>query len=111
MKNWSEASQIFNAELLNLHLGQGMDIFWRDTRTIPTEDEYINMVSNKTGGLFRLAARLMQSVSSTGYDVVPLADIVGLIFQIRDDIQNLSSDQVSGVTCFLIEIADWIEQR
>ena len=31
-------------ELLELHRGQGMDIYWRDSYTCPTEDEYKEMV-------------------------------------------------------------------
>ena len=42
-----------------------MDLFWRDTIRCPTEDEYLEMVGNKTGGLFRLAVRLMQAKSSS----------------------------------------------
>lgn len=55
-----QASIIFTEELLNLHRGQGMDLYWRDSLTCPTEEEYLEMVSNKTGGLFRLAVKLMQ---------------------------------------------------
>lgn len=89
------AFQIFNEEMVNLHRGQGLELFWRDTMTVPTEAEYIKMVSNKTGGLVRLAARLLQNVSSTSHNVVPLAELIGRIFQIRDDYQNLCSDKVS----------------
>ena len=95
LKSAVQAIQIFNEELINLHHGQGMELFWRDTRTVPSEEDYCQMISNKTGGLFRLAARLLQSASSTTHDTVPLADTVGLIFQIRDDYQNLSSTEVS----------------
>ena len=42
-----------------------MDLFWRDTLTCPTEDDYLEMVANKTGGLFRLAVKLMQAESKT----------------------------------------------
>ncbi len=86
--------QIFIEELLNLHRGQGIELFWRETLTVPSEDDYLLMISNKTGGLFRLATRLMQAVSSTTYNISPLAELVGLIFQIRDDHQNLCSEQV-----------------
>ena len=54
---------IYTQELLNLHRGQGMDLFWRDTLTCPNEEEYLEMVGNKTGGLFRLAIKLMQAES------------------------------------------------
>ena len=54
-------------ELINLHRGQGMDLFWRDTLICPTEQEYVEMVKNKTSGLLRLAVKLMEgySLSST----------------------------------------------
>ena len=56
--------EIYSEELCNLHRGQGMDLFWRDTLTCPSEDDYLEMVGNKTGGLFRLAVQLMQAESS-----------------------------------------------
>ena len=63
--NNEEVACIFMEELLNLHRGQGMDLFWRDTLRCPTEEEYFEMVGHKTGGLFRLAVRLMQAKSSS----------------------------------------------
>lgn len=60
-----EANTIYTEELLNLHRGQGMDLFWRDTLTCPSEDDYLEMVGNKTGGLFRLAIKLMQAESTS----------------------------------------------
>ena len=85
-----EAVNIFTQEMLALHRGQGMDLFWRDTLSCPTEGDYLEMISNKTGGLFRLAARLMQSESDMDVDCIPLIDILGLIFQIADDYKNLA---------------------
>ncbi|KAG5972325.1 hypothetical protein E4U58_006707 [Claviceps cyperi] len=86
---------VFADELVNLHRGQGMDLFWRDTLNCPTEDDYLEMVGNKTGGLFRLGIKLMQVESATGIDCVPLVNLMGLIFQIRDDLMNLSSPEYS----------------
>lgn len=57
--------EIFTEELLNLHRGQGMDLYWRDSLTCPSEADYLEMVGNKTGGLFRLAIKLMQAESKT----------------------------------------------
>ncbi|BDD59827.1 geranylgeranyl pyrophosphate synthetase [Monascus purpureus] len=85
------AIDVYVAEMLNLHRGQGMDLFWRDTLTCPSEDEYLEMVGNKTGGLFRLAVKLMQAESKAGTDCVPLVNVMGLIFQICDDYLNLSN--------------------
>lgn len=102
--NSSEAISIYSTELLNLHRGQGLDLFWRDTLTCPSEGEYLAMVSNKTGGLFRLAIKLMQSQSSLNRptsssatastcpkDCVPLVNTIGLLFQVLDDYCNLRS--------------------
>ena len=93
-----------------------MDLFWRDTLTCPTENDYLEMVGNKTGGLFRLAVQLMMAESpviakaqgggeggwlggkgkgSAGAgkerDYTPLVNTIGLLFQIRDDYLNLTS--------------------
>jgi geranylgeranyl diphosphate synthase type 3 len=94
LRTFIPALKIFNEEMLNLHRGQGMDLFWRDTLTIPTEDDYLKMVSNKTGGLFRLALRLMMTASPTPHDLLPLSEIIGRLFQIQDDYRNLCSDDV-----------------
>lgn len=62
--------------------------------TCPTENDYLEMVSNKTGGLFRLAIKLMQAESTRDAsfpDCVPLVNTIGLLFQILDDYANLSS--------------------
>ena len=85
------AIDIYVQELLNLHRGQGMDLFWRETLTCPNEDEYLDMVGNKTGGLFRLAVKLMQAESRTEKDCVSLVNVLGLVFQICDDYLNLSN--------------------
>ena len=56
--------EIYSDELLNLHRGQGMELHWRDSLTCPSEADYLEMVDNKTGGLFRLAIKLMQAESA-----------------------------------------------
>lgn len=92
----SRAIQIYTDELCNLHRGQGMDLFWRDTLTCPTEDDYLEMVGNKTGGLFRLAVQLMQAESKSEKDCTPLVNTIGLLFQIRDDYMNLASSEYAS---------------
>ena len=37
---------IFSEEILNLHRGQGIELFWRDSITCPTEEEFIDMINN-----------------------------------------------------------------
>ncbi|KAK2594821.1 geranylgeranyl pyrophosphate synthetase [Conoideocrella luteorostrata] len=90
LRHPKKAIDIFTTEMLALHRGQGMDLFWRDTLSCPTEDDYLEMASNKTGGLFRLAVRLMQAESDMGIDCMPFINILGLIFQITDDYKNLA---------------------
>ncbi|KAF2111514.1 isoprenoid synthase domain-containing protein [Lophiotrema nucula] len=94
--NNPKAIQIYTEELLNLHRGQGMDLYWRDSLTCPSEADYLEMVGNKTGGLFRLAIKLMQAESATNIDCAPLVSTIGLLFQILDDHLNLSP--TSGYT-------------
>ncbi|KAL8815830.1 MAG: hypothetical protein Q9223_005078 [Gallowayella weberi] len=106
LKNSSAAIQIFSEEMLNLHRGQGLDLFWRDTLTVPSEEEYMQMISFKTGGLFRLAARLLQSASSKPFDLIPLVESVGLIFQIRDDYQNLCSEHMASTKGYCDDLTE-----
>ena len=95
--NNPEAVHIFKESMLELHRGQGMEIYWRDTFMCPTENEYRDMTVRKTGGLFNLAVKLMQLFSNNddcpAYDYVELTSLLGLYFQIRDDYANLCLDE------------------
>lgn len=92
-----EATQYFLSEMIRLHHGQGFEIYWRDSNICPTEEEYIRMVQDKTGGLFRLAIRLMSSFSEEDCSAfIPLVTKLGLYFQIRDDYINLVSTDYSA---------------
>ena len=92
-----EAVTIFKDSMLELHRGQGMEIYWRDTFMCPTEEEYREMTVRKTGGLFNLAVQLMELFSddnkSPKYDYVELTSLLGLYFQIRDDYANLCLEE------------------
>ncbi|XP_029659939.1 geranylgeranyl pyrophosphate synthase-like [Formica exsecta] len=83
------AIQVYMEQLLELHRGQGMDIFWRDNFICPSEADYKTMTIKKTGGLFNLAVRLMKLFSIYEEDLSSLIAILGLYFQIRDDYCNL----------------------
>jgi len=87
--------RLITDELLNLHRGQGLELFWRDSLTCPSEEEYVDMVHGKTGGLLRIAIKLMMLSSSSDIDYVPLVNLIGVYFQIRDDYMNLQSTQYS----------------
>ncbi|GAB1606256.1 geranylgeranyl pyrophosphate synthase-like isoform X3 [Argonauta hians] len=87
-----DAITIFTEQMLELHRGQGMDIYWRDVVHCPTEEEYKAMVIRKTGGLFGMAVRLMQIFSSNRSDFTTLLELLGLYFQIRDDYCNMKDE-------------------
>ncbi|KAG0187247.1 geranylgeranyl pyrophosphate synthetase [Apophysomyces sp. BC1034] len=86
---------IYTEEMIHLHQGQGIELFWRDSLTCPTEEEYIKMVNNKTSGLLRLAVRLMQAAGNSAVDYTPLVNMIGIHFQVRDDYMNLQSNTYS----------------
>ncbi|KAJ1929913.1 hypothetical protein IWQ60_000794 [Tieghemiomyces parasiticus] len=44
--NRPQLVEVFTEELIHLHEGQGMDLYWRDSLTCPTEKDYLDMVSN-----------------------------------------------------------------
>eukprot|EP00051_Salpingoeca_urceolata_P016347 m.216453 g.216453 ORF g.216453 m.216453 type:complete len:318 (-) comp18654_c2_seq12:3169-4122(-) len=100
------AVQAFTEQLLELHRGQGLDIFWRDTVQCPTEEQYCRMVQQKTGGLFLLAIRLMQVYSDSAEDFSELANTLGLYFQIRDDYANLQSAEYAANKSFCEDITE-----
>ncbi|KAF6024676.1 GGPS1 [Bugula neritina] len=86
-------AEVFTEQLLELHKGQGMDIYWRDSYICPSEEQYKLMVKRKTGGLFGLAIRLMQLFSESQIDLSQVTEFLGLYFQIRDDYANLCSTE------------------
>ncbi|XP_039749417.1 geranylgeranyl pyrophosphate synthase isoform X1 [Pararge aegeria] len=89
------ATTVYTEQLLELHRGQGIEIYWRDNFQCPTEQEYSEMTMKKTGGLFMLAIRLMQLFSDNKSDFGKLSSILGLYFQIRDDYCNLCLQEYS----------------
>ncbi|KER22312.1 hypothetical protein T265_09557 [Opisthorchis viverrini] len=66
-----DAVTIFTEQMLELHIGQGMELFWRHSFRCPTEEEYFAMALRKTSGLFALAFRLMQLFSENKESIVP----------------------------------------
>ncbi|XP_070544620.1 geranylgeranyl pyrophosphate synthase-like isoform X2 [Ptychodera flava] len=104
--NNPEVTKVYTEQLLLLHQGQGMDIWWRDAYVCPTEEEYKDMVTKKTGGLFGLAIRLMQLFSENKSDMRPLWESLGLYFQIRDDYANLKSREYTENKSFAEDLTE-----
>lgn len=104
--NHESATKVYTEQLLELHRGQGMEIYWRDNFTCPTESEYKQMTIRKTGGLFMLAIRLMQLFSDNKNDFSKLTAILGLYFQIRDDYCNLICKEYSENKSFCEDLTE-----
>eukprot|EP00455_Lapot_gusevi_P002875 TRINITY_DN11187_c0_g1_i6.p1 TRINITY_DN11187_c0_g1~~TRINITY_DN11187_c0_g1_i6.p1 ORF type:complete len:212 (-),score=21.98 TRINITY_DN11187_c0_g1_i6:152-787(-) len=96
----------FLDEMIRLHRGQGLDIYWRDHNTCPTEADYKMMVIDKTGGLFRLAVKLMQCFSENKRDYCELANKLALFFQIRDDLGNLAIEEYHSAKGFCEDLTE-----
>jgi len=89
--------QLYSQEMLNVHLGQGLDIYWHQGKKNPTIDEYLQMCAYKTGVLARLSARLgaLLSGGSEAFinSIGRFAEAIGVAFQIQDDLLNLSGEE------------------
>ncbi|CAG0915638.1 unnamed protein product [Notodromas monacha] len=87
-----DALKLALRHVIELHRGQGMDIYFRDTFKCPTEEEYKELVRRKCGALFGLAVGLMHLFSPKKidlWDYSRLLEVLGLYFQIRDDYCNM----------------------
>jgi geranylgeranyl diphosphate synthase, type III len=104
----ASAMNIFVGELLNLHRGQGHDILWRDDVQCPTEQQYLNMVQDKTGGLFRLAVGLLQAFATQHQrtNFTSLVNNLALYFQIRDDYINLVDEEYMKSKSFCEDLTE-----
>lgn len=87
---------IYVREMINISLGQAMDIAWHrglaDADKL-TESQYLQMCAYKTGTLARMAARIASVLCDASEDTVErlgrFAESVGVAFQIQDDILDL----------------------
>ncbi|KAI8648053.1 Gibberellin cluster-GGPP-synthase [Fusarium sp. Ph1] len=81
--------------ILTIFEGQAMDLSWTFNNTAPTIQEYLLMVNDKTGALFRLACYLLVTPSSVNLaegaleNINKMVSLLGQYFQIRDDYMNL----------------------
>ncbi|GLB22919.1 hypothetical protein AtubIFM61612_003498 [Aspergillus tubingensis] len=98
----------FLDELETLALGQALDLHWKFQKKCPTTSEYLNMVDNKTGGLFRMALRVMEIESKTEPcpDLMHLITLMGRYYQIRDDYMNLTSDEYTETKGYCEDLSE-----
>ncbi len=98
----SKAYEIINTQLLKCHFGQAIDIYWHSGKSdkTPTQEEYLQMCANKSGSLACMAAKLGTLLGGgTDKQIEALgnfAETGGVIFQIQDDILNITENQGLG---------------
>ncbi|MCF7953740.1 MAG: polyprenyl synthetase family protein [Spirochaetales bacterium] len=88
--------QIYSKYLRRVHFGQGFDISWHnDSSYIPDVESYEQMCRLKTGCLAGMAAEIGAVAAGASRDMIlasgRIAETMGLAFQIRDDVQNLTT--------------------
>lgn len=86
-------------ELEALFSGQALELYWKFHKQCPSMSDYLVMVDKKTGGFFRIVMQVMAAEASSPIprdsDLVRFISLLGRYYQIRDDYQNLVSDEVS----------------
>ena len=86
-------------EMTKLHYGQALDIAWHRGFRTPTPEQYLRMCAFKTGTLARMAVRIAavaaRSDAATSAALGRYAESLGVAFQIRDDILNVTPSALS----------------
>jgi geranylgeranyl pyrophosphate synthase len=92
--------EIYVQEMINLSLGQAMDIAWHNglaNANAVNELDYLQMCAYKTGTLARMAAKLAGVLAGADANLVEklgrFAESIGIAFQMQDDILDLTSKE------------------
>jgi len=96
----SRIYEIYTGDMINLSLGQAMDIAWHkglaDANRL-TEGQYLQMCAYKTGTLSRMAAKIAAVLCDASEDTAErlgrFAEALGVSFQIQDDVLDLTSEE------------------
>ncbi len=94
----SRVYEIYVQEMINLSIGQAMDIAWHRGLANAdriSEKDYLQMCVYKTGALARMAAKLAAVLADASSELVEklghFAECIGVAFQMQDDILDLTS--------------------
>ncbi|MBI4181738.1 MAG: polyprenyl synthetase family protein [Candidatus Aenigmarchaeota archaeon] len=106
-----QAYGVYAEEMVNIHFGQGTDIFWhKGKRDQITEAQYLQMCAFKTGCLARMAGRLAAALSGadplTERAVGRFCESLGIAFQIQDDILSASGGEFQAKKGFGDDITE-----
>jgi len=92
--------ELHSQEMIKIHFGQGTDISWHRGLANAdeiSEEEYLEMCSNKTGCIARLAAKTAAIIAGENDEEVKtigkFAETIGVAFQIQDDVLNVSGKE------------------
>jgi len=90
-------------EMVNLSLGQGMDLVWHKgyARNVSIE-EYIQMCSLKTGTLARMSSKFAGILAGADDETIKrvgeFIESLGVAFQIQDDVLDITGSNKFGKT-------------
>jgi geranylgeranyl pyrophosphate synthase len=99
-KTFRDIYEVYVQEMINLSLGQAMDITWH--RGIANaddlnEEDYLQMCAYKTGTLARMAAKISAVLAGANEELVEklgrFAESIGIAFQMQDDILDLTGKE------------------
>jgi len=92
--------EIYVREMINLSLGQAMDIAWHRGLAGADkldEENYLQMCAYKTGTLARMAAKIAAVLADADEELVEklghFAESIGIAFQIQDDVLDLTGEE------------------
>jgi geranylgeranyl pyrophosphate synthase len=96
----SNIYQIYIQEMINLSIGQAMDIAWHQgiaNANNISEEDYLQMCAYKTGTLARMAAKLAAVIAGADDKLIEklghFAESIGIAFQMQDDILDLTGKE------------------
>jgi len=87
--------ELIYEEMLNISVGQGMDIYWHNNGNNLNEELYLKMCALKTGTLARMSAKIGALLGNASKIQIrklgKFAETIGIAFQIQDDIMNITN--------------------
>jgi geranylgeranyl pyrophosphate synthase len=92
--------EIYVKEMINLSLGQAMDIAWHRGLANAdkiSEKDYLQMCAYKTGTLARMSAKIAAVLAGANQELTEklgrFAESIGVAFQMQDDILDLTGEE------------------
>lgn len=92
--------EIYIQEMINLSLGQAMDIAWHRGLANAdklNEEDYLQMCAYKTGTLARMSAKIAAVLADANEGLIEelgrFAESIGIAFQMQDDILDLTGEE------------------